>query len=175
MAPVHPRLGLPAVSTVVLTALGLAACGGNGTPPSLVGRVLTVPGRAATIDARARVAPGPTAVDVGEGGVWVADNSAGILTRLDPGTDNHPQESICAGVAREVAERHHAVRDYAAYRVTEPTGAPGLVEHRAACVTALLDGETYRTARAADAARPPTPAARPPRRRVEPDRGTGRD
>ncbi len=86
MAPVHPRLGLRAASIAALTALGLAGCGGNGTPPSLVGRVLTVPGRAGTIAARARVAAGPTAVAVGEGGVWVADNSAGILTRLDPGT-----------------------------------------------------------------------------------------
>lgn len=105
------------------------------------------------------------------GGRWVPSE---VLHALY--TDNDAQESICAGVAREVAERHHAVRDYAAYRVTEPAGAPGLVEHRGRVRNSpLLDEETYRAARAADAARPPTPGSRPPRRRGEPHRGTGRD
>lgn len=52
------------------------------------------------------------------GGRWVPSAFAGSL--FPPG---RPQESVCAAVARSVAERHQAVRQYDLYRVrTSDTG-----------------------------------------------------
>jgi predicted kinase len=104
------------------------------------------------------------------GGRWVPSEVVHELFASDDA-----QVSVCADVAREVAERHRAVREYALYRVSDPAGAPELVEQRGRVrESALLDAETYRAARAADAARPRSQPTWPPRRRDDPHRGADR-
>jgi hypothetical protein len=87
------------------------------------------------------------------GGRWVPSEVVHALF-----ADEQARESICAAVARELAERHGAVREYAVYRVGEPAAAPELVERRGRVRdSALLDAETYRATRTSQAAHPPRP------------------
>lgn len=101
------------------------------------------------------------------GGRWVPSEIVHALF-----TSQDAQESICADVAREVAERHSAVREYAVYRVNQTSGAPELVERRGrAGKSALLDRETYHAARTSQASQAP----RPLRSRGEQERDSERE
>ena len=94
--------------------------------------------------------------------------------------------SICLDVARAAAERHDCVAELLEYRVDRADGKPKLREHRGRLGKGpLLDGETYRAGKNAQAsqARPPRPhvsaaadreAARPRRPAPDPGRGAER-
>jgi streptogramin lyase len=71
------------VAALAALAAGVAGCGGQSAdgPPRLVSR--SVSAAAPTVDAPVSVGINPTAVAVGEGSVWVANNGSGTVSRLD--------------------------------------------------------------------------------------------
>ncbi len=79
-----PRL-VPVAALAALAA-GVAGCGDQSAdgPPRLVSR--SVSAAAPAVDAPVRVGTNPTAVAVGEGSVWVANNGSGTVSRLDAAT-----------------------------------------------------------------------------------------
>jgi DNA-binding beta-propeller fold protein YncE len=76
---------LPLAGLAALAA-GVAGCGGGPAdgPPRLVSRSVAAPSPA--VSAPARVDTNPTAVAVGEGSVWVANNGSDTVSRLDADT-----------------------------------------------------------------------------------------
>ena len=134
-------------------------------PHDVVSARVTGRWRADYLAAEHATAADPAVAELG--GRWVPSEVVHALF-----ADETAQESVCAAVARAVAERHEVVGEYAVYRVGEPDGEPKLVERRGRVHgSGLLDAETYRAARTSQAAQPP----RPRRSGGEPDRGSERE
>jgi DNA-binding beta-propeller fold protein YncE len=87
---------LPVAGLAALAA-GLAGCAGDAAdgPPRLVSR--SVPAASPAVDLPVRVGTNPTAVAVGEGSVWVANNGSGTVSRLDSATGRHLGAPIRVG------------------------------------------------------------------------------
>jgi YVTN family beta-propeller protein len=96
-----------------------------------VAAIVLLPGGAApTVAATIDVGDAPVALSYGEGGVWVSDEAAGTLTKIDPATDEAQGPAIAIGGAPRgvaVGEGRVWVTDSARnllFRVSPRDGAP---------------------------------------------------
>lgn len=83
-----------ALAALALVSAAVAGCGGDdqssiATSPAAELRP--------TVGAELEVGDSPTAIAVGEGGVWVAENGADSVVRIDPGSGEPASDPIAVG------------------------------------------------------------------------------
>lgn len=87
-----------AVTIAIAIAIAAGGCGGS-SPQAITVSARRIPAPPLAVRATIPVGVAPTAVAVGAGSVWVANNAAGTLTRLDAVSGRPARTPVRVGVA----------------------------------------------------------------------------